>query len=73
MLSSRALHRHRLPGFGHRLLATVVALLFLLPLLWTLAASLHEPGAGARRMIAGIPSPAAWGNYREVFHVVDLL
>jgi multiple sugar transport system permease protein len=73
MLSSRALHRHRLVGLGHRLLATIVALLFLLPLLWTLSASLHEPGAGARRMIAGIPSPAAWGNYREVFRVVDLL
>ena len=73
MPSSLALHRHRVLGLGHRVLATVVALLFLLPLLWALSASLHEPGVGARRMIAGIPSPAAWGNYREVFRVVDLL
>jgi multiple sugar transport system permease protein len=73
MPSSLVPQRHRLSGLGHRVLAPVVALLFLLPLLWALSASLHEPGVTARRMIAGIPSPVAWGNYREVFRVVDLL
>jgi multiple sugar transport system permease protein len=73
MPSSLAPRGHRLPGLAHRVLVTFVALLFLLPLLWALSASLHEPGVTARRMIARIPSPVAWGNYREVFRVVDLL
>ena len=60
-------------GVGHRLLATGVALLFLTPLLWALAASLHETGAGARRWLGWMPSPPAWSNYAEVFRVVDLL
>ncbi len=63
----------RLMGLGHRLLATLVAILFLLPLLWALSASLHEPGVITRRAIQWIPSPATWGNYREVFRVVDML
>jgi multiple sugar transport system permease protein len=63
----------RLMGLGHRLLATLVAILFLSPLLWALSASLHEPGVIARTAIKWIPSPAAWGNYREVFRVVDML
>jgi multiple sugar transport system permease protein len=63
----------RLMGLGHRLLATLVAILFLSPLLWVLSASLHEPGVIARTAIKWIPSPAAWGNYREVFRVVDML
>ncbi len=71
MLSSTSVKR--LTGLGHRLLAALVALLFLLPLLWALSASLHEPGVIVRRAIQWIPSPPAWSNYREVFRVVDLL
>jgi multiple sugar transport system permease protein len=65
--------RRRLAGVAHRLLATVIAALFLLPLLWALSASLHEPGVIGRRSIQWLPSPAAWRNYREVFRVVDML
>jgi multiple sugar transport system permease protein len=60
-------------ALGHRLLATLVALLFLLPLLWALAASLHEPGSAGRQSLGGIPSAPDWSNYREVFRVVDML
>jgi multiple sugar transport system permease protein len=50
-----------------------VALLFLLPLLWALSASLHEPGVIPRQSIQWLPSSIAWSNYREVFRVVDML
>jgi ABC-type glycerol-3-phosphate transport system permease component len=63
----------RLMGLGHRLLVALVAALFLIPLLWAVSASLRQPGVVARRAIDWIPSPAAWGNYRDVFQVVDLL
>jgi multiple sugar transport system permease protein len=72
MLSSAPVRR-RLTGLGHRLLATLVAILFLVPLLWALSGSLHDTDVGARRSFGWIPSPVAWSNYREVFRVVDLL
>jgi multiple sugar transport system permease protein len=53
-------------------LATGVALLFLLPLIWAASASLRETGGAVRRTIEWIPSPAAWSNYRVVFEVVHL-
>jgi ABC-type glycerol-3-phosphate transport system permease component len=73
MLCSARVSRRRLAVVAHRLLATLIAVLFLLPLLWALSASLHETDAGARRSFGWVPSPTAWDNYREVFHVVDLL
>lgn len=52
--------------------ATVIALLFLLPLLWAVSASLAEPGIASRRSIPLLPGQPAWGNYREVFAVVPM-
>jgi len=60
------------PDLARRLAATLVAALFLLPLLWAVSGSLHETGAATRRIIDWIPSPAAWGNYVDVFARVGL-
>ncbi len=74
MVRNRPGHcQRRMAGLARDGLATFVALLFLLPLLWALSGSLHDPGAGMRRAFGWIPSPVAWGNYREVFRVVDML
>jgi multiple sugar transport system permease protein len=59
-------------AFGHRLLASAVALLFLLPLIWAISASLRARGVPSPRSIEWIPSPVAWGNYRDVFRIVEL-
>jgi multiple sugar transport system permease protein len=56
----------------HRLLAAMVALLFLLPLYWAASASLRAVGVPLSRTIDWIPSPAAWDNYRAIFDVVAL-
>jgi multiple sugar transport system permease protein len=73
MRCSAAAPRRRVAEIGRRLLATLVALLFLVPLLWALVASLHETGADSRRWLGWLPSPVAWSNYLEVFRVVDML
>ena len=59
-------------GLAHRVVATAVALLFLLPLLWAASASLRERGVPSPRILEWIPSPVAWGNYRAVFRLVEL-
>ena len=56
----------------HRLVATAVTLLFLLPLLWAASASLRATGAPSPRALEWIPSPIAWENYRTVFRLIDL-
>jgi multiple sugar transport system permease protein len=57
---------------AHRLIATMVALLFLLPLYWAASASLRAVGVPLPRTIDWIPSPAAWDNYRAIFEVAAL-
>ena len=56
----------------HRLTATAVALLFLLPLLWAVSASLRAPGAPSPRAMELVPSPITWENYRTIFRLIDL-
>lgn len=63
----------RPPQWLRHVLATAVALLFLLPLLWAVSASLSEPGSVRRGSIPLFASAPAWDNYREVFRVVPLL
>jgi multiple sugar transport system permease protein len=57
---------------SHRLVATAVGLLFLLPLVWAILASLRETGGAIPRRIDWIPSPVAWRNYLAIFDVIDL-
>jgi multiple sugar transport system permease protein len=69
--SVSARRRHQAVAVIHRLLATAVAALFLLPLLWAAAASLRAPGVRPR-VLEWLPSPVVWENYRTVFRLIDL-
>jgi multiple sugar transport system permease protein len=53
-------------------LAALVAVVFLLPLIWAASASLREIGVPSPRTIELMPSPIAWDNYRTVFQIIDL-
>src|SRR5215203_3228370 len=64
--------RHQALDAVHRLVATAVTLLFLLPLLWATSASLRATGTPSPRALEWIPSPIAWENYRTVFRLIDL-
>ncbi len=54
--------RRRVARLAHNVLATIVVLLFLLPLLWALSGSLHDSEAGVRREFGWIPSPRRVGQ-----------
>ena len=51
-------------------LALTVAAIFVMPLLWVVAASLRQPGLPPPRTIEWLPSPIAWGNYWRIFQLV---
>jgi multiple sugar transport system permease protein len=48
----------------------VVAGIFLLPLAWTVSASLRAPGLPPPRTIEWIPDPIAWSNYARIFEML---
>jgi multiple sugar transport system permease protein len=52
--------------------ALLVSALFLLPLVFTLSASLRAPGQPPARTIEWIPDPIAWSNYARIFEIVPL-
>jgi multiple sugar transport system permease protein len=58
--------------FAFHLLAVSIALVFGLPALWVIAASLRQPGAPPPRTIEWLPDPIAWGNYAQVFELIPL-
>lgn len=62
--------KKRLGAFVFHAVAVGLALLFLLPLVWTASASLRQPGLPPPRYIEWIPSPISWSNYAKIF---DLL
>lgn len=64
--------RRRSIAVARHITAIAVAFLFLLPLLWTVSASLRETGVPLPRAVEAIPSPLAWENYRTVFAIVEL-
>jgi multiple sugar transport system permease protein len=47
-----------------------LALLFLAPLAWVLAASLRAPGLPPPQGIEWFPQPVAWGNYARLFELL---
>jgi multiple sugar transport system permease protein len=53
----------------HALLITI-AMLFVLPLVWMIAASLRQPGLPPPRAIELIPNPIALSNYPRVFELL---
>jgi multiple sugar transport system permease protein len=68
LLRCRQLYR----TVGFHLLALSVALSFVVPGLWVLAASLRRPGTPPPRTIEWLPDPIAWSNYTRVFELVPL-
>jgi multiple sugar transport system permease protein len=59
-------------SFRRRLLALAAASVFVLPLAWTVAASLRQPGLPPPRTLEWLPDPAVWSNYRRIFEIVPL-
>jgi multiple sugar transport system permease protein len=49
-----------------------VAVVGVLPLVWMVSTSLREAGRPPARSLEWVPDPVAWGNYREVFGLLDL-
>ena len=49
------------------LVPLVVAVVFLLPLLWMVTASLRQPGLAPPRTIEWLPDPIVLENYASVF------
>lgn len=54
------------------LVAACVALAFVVPGLWVLAASLRRPGAPPPRTIEWLPDPVAWSNYALIFELAPM-
>lgn len=52
--------------------ALAVSALFLLPLLWVIAASLRQPGLPPALTIEWLPQPIAWSNYARIFELAPL-
>jgi multiple sugar transport system permease protein len=62
--------RHSLrPILRHAVLITI-AVLFILPIVWLIAASLRQAGQPPPRSIELIPNPIAPGNYARVFELL---
>jgi multiple sugar transport system permease protein len=53
-------------------LSVGVAALFVLPLLWMVAASLRQPGLPPPRVFEWVPNPIVWGNYAAIFELLPL-
>jgi multiple sugar transport system permease protein len=64
--------RHRLAAAGFHALAGGVALLFVGPGLWVLAASLRQPGLPPPAAVEWLPSAPAWANYARIFELLPL-
>jgi multiple sugar transport system permease protein len=56
----------------HHLVSSIVALVFVLPLVWVLSASLRQPGLPPPRTIEWLPQTLTWSNYGRIFELVPL-
>jgi multiple sugar transport system permease protein len=63
-------HRRALSWLVFHTLALAVVAIFVMPLLWVVAASLRQPGLPPPRAIEWLPSPIVWGNYGRIFQLV---
>lgn len=61
-----------LNGLTFYLVATAIALTFVLPLAWMVVSSLRMPGLPPARTVEWLPNPLAWSNYRAIFELVPL-
>ncbi len=72
MSSSSVIGRRRVRALTAWGAGALVALVFIVPLLWAVSASLRETGRPWSRNPEWIPSPLAWENYRTVTEIVDV-
>ncbi len=68
----RRSRRSAFGALGFHLVALAIALAFVVPGLWVLAASLRRPGAPPPRTIEWLPDPVAWSNYARIFELLPL-
>jgi ABC-type sugar transport system permease subunit len=64
--------RRRYLSLPFYVVATFVAIIFLLPLIWMAASSLRLPGLPPARGMEWLPHPLAWGNYPALFRLIPL-
>jgi multiple sugar transport system permease protein len=64
--------RQGLQAAGFHLIALGVALAFLVPGVWVLAASLRAPGLPPPRTIEWLPDSVSWSNYSLVFDLLPM-
>jgi multiple sugar transport system permease protein len=64
--------RRRLGGGLRHAAALGTALVFVLPLIWVVSASLRKPGLPPPRTIEWWPDPVAWSNYARIFTLVPM-
>lgn len=64
--------RKRTRAIAYHALSWAILLLFILPLVWMVSASLRQPGLAPPRTIEWIPNPVAWGNYARLFNLLPI-
>jgi multiple sugar transport system permease protein len=69
---SRRAARRALRSAAWYVVAGAVALVFVLPLVWSFTSSLRTPGLAPPRTIEWWPDPANWSNYQRIFQLVPL-
>lgn len=70
MRTDRARGVRMVASLLHHVFSLAVTALFVVPLLWVVAASLREPGLPPARTIEWISEVVAWENYRTIFTVL---
>jgi len=61
-----------LRSLGFHAISIFISALFVLPLIWMIAASLRQPGLPPPRTIEWWPEPLAWSNYVRIFQLLPL-
>ncbi len=59
-------------GLIYHAISWAILILFILPLVWMVSASLRQPGLAPPRIIEWIPNPIAWGNYARLFDLLPV-
>jgi multiple sugar transport system permease protein len=70
MIIDRKQSRRMLGWATYHTVALMVAAIFVVPLVWVIAASLRQPGLPPPRTIEWLPNPIAWLNYWRIFQLV---
>lgn len=64
--------RNRTRALAYHALSWLILIVFILPLVWMVSASLRQPGLAPPRTIEWIPDPITWGNYARLFDLLPL-